>query len=189
MITIESYKPTWPEEFRRLGVSIRSSMENLALRIDHIGSTAVPNLAAKDVIDIQVTVSELSAPVEQALNHAGYRRLAHIDRDHVPPGANPAEAQWMKWIFKPAEGSRPVNLHVRIAGRANQRYPILFRDYLRAHRAVALAYAETKIVLAKLHPDNVDAYYAVKDPVCDVIVGGAVAWAGLVGWRIKESDC
>ena len=66
------------------------------------------------------------------------------------------------------QAGRRVNLHVRVAGRANQRYPLLFRDYLRANAVAREAYAEVKRELARLHPADVDAYYAIKDPVCDI---------------------
>src|SRR5665213_2476811 len=154
MIAIISYQPTWPGEFERLGKDLRQALGDLALRIDHIGSTSVPGLAAKDVIDIQVTVAALTQPIETALNQAGYARLEHIDRDHVPPGSALPKEEWTKWLFKPADGGRTVNLHVRVAGRANQRYPLLFRDYLRSHEAVALAYAQVKISLSHHHPND-----------------------------------
>ena len=56
MITIVSYQATWRAEFMMLGRHLRQNLDDLALRIDHIGSTAVPGLAAKDIIDIQITV-------------------------------------------------------------------------------------------------------------------------------------
>jgi GrpB-like predicted nucleotidyltransferase (UPF0157 family) len=58
----------------------------------------------------------------------------------------------------------------------------LFRDYLRHSAAAAAAYAQIKVVLSRLHPDDVDAYYAVKDPVCDLIMDAAEQWANDEGW-------
>ena len=58
-ITIVSYRKTWPREFDTLGRRLRTALGSMALRIDHIGSTSVPGLAAKDVIDIQITVHAL----------------------------------------------------------------------------------------------------------------------------------
>ena len=58
MIVIVPYQREWPEEFERLGRALRAALDGLAVRIDHIGSTAVPGLAAKNIIDIQVTASE-----------------------------------------------------------------------------------------------------------------------------------
>ncbi len=189
MIEIVSYRPEWPDEFSRIGGELRDALGQLAVRIDHIGSTSVPGLAAKDVIDIQVTVQDLDHDVELALKRAGFERLEDIGHDHVPPGAPATESEWVKWFFRQGEGQRRANVHVRIAGRLNQRYPLLFRDYLRAHPASAEAYAQAKQALARLHPDDMDAYYAVKDPVCDIIMGGAEEWAKTTHWEQGPSDC
>ena len=96
MITILPYNPTWRDEFVSIGVPLRQALGDLALRIDHIGSTAVPGLAAKDIIDVQITVRSLDPAVEEALRRAGYERLAHITQDHVPPGGVPDPAEWTK---------------------------------------------------------------------------------------------
>jgi len=189
MITILPYSPTWCNEFVRIGVPIRQALGDLALRIDHIGSTAVPGLAAKDIIDVQITVRSLDPAVEKALGRAGYARVVHIAQDHVPPGGVTERAEWAKWIFNPRASGRAANVHVRVEGRANQRYPLLFRDYLRAHPAMAEAYAQVKQGLVAHRFDSSEAYYAVKDPVCDIIMGGAEGWAAVTGWRVGDSDC
>jgi GrpB-like predicted nucleotidyltransferase (UPF0157 family) len=189
MITILPYQSKWPAEFLTLGSDLRRSIKSRALRIDHIGSTSVPGLAAKDIIDIQVTVQDLDPKLEKVLVRAGYQRLIDITRDHLPPGGDPHPLEWSKWMFKPSAPGRPVNLHVRVAGRANQRYPLLFRDYLRSHPLAAEAYGRVKSALALHHPDNLDAYYDIKDPVCDLIVASAEEWAGFTGWEPGPSDC
>ena len=176
-------------EFSTLCSELRRSIGSRALRIDHIGSTSVPGLAAKDIIDIQLTVQDFEPELEKALIRAGYQRLIDITNDHIPPSGNPDPLEWYKWMFKPSAPGRPVNLHIRAAGRANQRYPLLFRDYLRAHPRVAEAYRRVKSALALHHPDNQDAYYDVKDPVCDLIIGGAEEWATFTGWEPGPSDC
>ena len=189
MITIAPYKPTWPDEFAEVSGPIRDALGDLALRVDHIGSTSVPCLAAKDLIDVQITVHSLTPVVNGALQRAGYSRLEHITGDHVPPGGAADAAEWNKWMFKPSTPERAVNVHVRLSGRANQRYALLFRDYLRAHPATALAYAQVKQALVTHKMDDQDAYYDVKDPVCDIIMGGAEAWASSTGWEPGPSDC
>ena len=188
MITIVPYKMTWPGEFAAVGRTLRRELGNLAVRIDHIGSTAVPGLAAKDRIDVQITVDSLVPAVEEALNRAGYARIERITQDHVPPGGDSDPAQWTKWIFSPSDPAHAVNVHARLPGRANQRYALLFRDYLRAHPAMAAAYAQVKRELVAHQFDNADAYYAVKDPVCDIIMGGAEAWAAAAEWKLGPSD-
>ena len=188
MIAIESYQPEWSEQFASLGRVLREVLGDLALRIDHIGSTSVPGLAAKGIIDIQVTARALTTQLDEAVSRAGYERLAHITRDHVPPGGPDDPAQWNKWFYNPHGDARRVNLHVRVAGRANQRYAMLFRDYLRANSTAAVAYGQVKLALATYHAEDVDAYYAIKDPVCDIVMAGAEAWAATVGWVLGPSD-
>jgi GrpB-like predicted nucleotidyltransferase (UPF0157 family) len=189
MIEIVPYQSRWPEEFAGFGTPLRQSLGALALRIDHIGSTSVPSLAAKDRIDIQITVENLAPAVEEALERIGYARIVRITQDHVPPGHNPDIREWTKWIFSPHDPQQAVTVHVRIEGRANQRYPLLFRDYLRAHPPIAAAYAQVKKELVAHQFNDSDAYYAVKDPVCDIIIGGAEAWAATIGWKQGPSDC
>lgn len=188
MIEIVPYQPTWPAEFADLGRRLRAELGPLALRIDHIGSTSVPGLAAKDIIDIQVTVAGFIPDVEAAVCRAGFERRPQITHDHVPAGASIQPEEWQKWFFKSLKPARQVNLHVRQQGRANQRYPLFFRDYLRAHPAAAESYARVKMALAKYHADDVDAYYDVKDPVCDLIMAAAEAWASATGWRMGPTD-
>ncbi len=182
MIEIVSYDAAWPDEFARLGARLREVLGDVALRIDHIGSTSVPHLAAKDVIDIQVSVAELTTEIRDALQHAGYLWVPRITGDHIPPGGPTDAEPWRKWFFRQRDGERRVHVHVRIAGQANQRYALLFRDYLRATPEAATAYAQVKVALAGAHAEDEDAYYAVKDPVCDIIMAGAEAWATTTQW-------
>lgn len=189
-ITIAPYDPHWPAEFRAIGMRLRRALGDLALRIDHIGSTAVPGLAAKDVIDIQITVAALdAAALAAALAPLGYAQKREIDHDHTPPGHedDPPE-EWRKLFFRPPTGQRLTNLHVRQVGRANQRYALLCRDYLRADPQACGGYERAKVALARLHPDDVDAYYDVKDPVFDIILAGAEHWATATGYTPGPSD-
>jgi GrpB-like predicted nucleotidyltransferase (UPF0157 family) len=186
MVTIVPYKSSWPGEFQELAKILRASLGILALRIDHIGSTSVRGLAAKDRIDIQITVANLDSSVEEALNKVGYQRLKHL-RDHPPSGMEAGAGEWSKWVFKPPVDQRPTNLHVRVAGRPNQRYALLFRDYLRTHPATAEAYAELKSRLAQNLADP-NTYPDVKDPAVDLIYLAAEDWAKATGWGPGPSD-
>jgi GrpB-like predicted nucleotidyltransferase (UPF0157 family) len=187
MIEIVSYKSSWPDEFVKIGSILRRGLGKLALRIDHIGSTSVPGLAAKDIIDIQITVAALSQEAYQAMLGLGYTRLEHIWRDHRPTNADGEAAEWKKWLFKPPTLQRRTNAHVRVQGRANQRYPLLFRDYLRSHPATAEAYAELKRRLAQ-HLADPDSYPDVKDPAVDLIYLAAEEWATAIHWHPGDSD-
>lgn len=188
MIEIVPYQQEWPEEFARLGRALRTALGEHAVRVDHIGSTSVPGLAAKDIIDIQVTASDLTTELDAALTEAGYDRVVDILPDHVPRGASGAPEQWVKWFYHQRGAARRVNLHVRLQGRSNQRYALLFRDYLRAHPMAAAAYGQAKVALARYHANDMEAYYDVKDPVCDIIIAGAESWAAVIRWRPGPLD-
>jgi GrpB-like predicted nucleotidyltransferase (UPF0157 family) len=188
-IAIVPYDERWPAEFERIATPLRAALGDLALRIDHIGSTAVPGLPAKDVVDVQVTVAALdAAAIAAALAPLGYAPYPGIAEDHVPPGRTDAPAEWRKLYFFAPPGQRRTHLHVRQAGRSNQRYALLFRDYLRATPATAAAYARVKAALARLHPADENAYYDVKDPVCDIVIAAAERWAAETGYVPGPSD-
>lgn len=182
MLEIIDYRPEWPGEFTRYAESLRTALGPLAIRVDHIGSTAVPGLAAKDVIDIQVTVAELSNEVASAISHAGFRLHSRIAHDQVPPGHASDPALWSKMLFKEPHGGRRSHIHVRRDGCANQRYPLLFRDFLIATPAMARAYAETKRRLAANLADP-STYPEVKDPIVDLIYLAALDWAERTSWN------
>lgn len=199
-MTIEIVGPLerWPEDFRRAAARIRGAFGPLALRIDDIGSTSVPGLPAKDIIDIQVTVADLEpeGPVVAALTSLGLWFRDDLRQDHEPPGAGAAAGGWAKLYGispRPAAGEAPpdgppLHVHVRAAGSANQRYALLFPDHLRLESAMAAAYADVKRALAAASPDDWDLYYAVKDAVCDIVMGSAERWAAATGWAPGPSD-
>ncbi len=188
MIEIVDYQERWPQEFEGVARQLREALRVLALRIDHIGSTSVPGLAAKDVIDIQVTVERLEPfliPLITALGfeHPPYLRNYPYHNDHQPPGYPTAEDEWLKFFFHRSQPRR-VNVHVRVAGKANGRYALLFRDYLRAHPASAEAYAQLKRELAA-NLTELRTYSDVKDPACDLIAIAAEAWASQTKWQVR----
>lgn len=192
-IEIVAYDERWQEEFRDLATPLRNAMGETACRIDHIGSTSVPGLAAKDIIDIQITVPELDAARIAAaalLTPLGYTIREDITQDHVPPGGENDPAQWRKLYFRPPDNLRPMHLHLHLrqSGLPNQRYPLLFRDYLRAAPQAVEAYRQIKVALARLHPYDIDAYYDIKDPVCDLIIDAAEHWARETAYVPGSSD-
>lgn len=174
-IEIVPYNALWPEEYQEIAAQLRSALGHYALAIDHIGSTSVPGLPAKDVIDVQVTVASLDLPLEPLLTQLGYQPVKHLV-DHRPPGREDLLAEELEKHFYSRQHRR-VNLHIRVLGRFNQRYALLCRDYLRTHPLAARAYAEIKQQLSRYFPDNADAYYDIKDPVFDLIMEGAYEWS------------
>jgi GrpB-like predicted nucleotidyltransferase (UPF0157 family) len=191
MPQIEILEPQvgWPAEFAAAGARLRQALGPLALAINHIGSTSVPGLDAKDVIDLQVSVAALDLDLlKPAIDAAGYRLRDDIWFDHVPAGEDPNPDLWAKFRAAAPEGGRRTHIHIRVRGRPNERYALLFRDFLRATPPAAASYALIKRQLAARHADDVDAYCAVKDPVCDLIMTAADPWAVAQGWTLPPSD-
>ena len=186
-LEILPYQSRWPAEFTEIAKILRQGLGDLALCIDHIGSTSVPGLAAKDIIDIQITVADLDQHFLSAMQTLGYTFREGIWRDHQPAGMEGPETDWEKWYFREPAGQRRTHTHVRVIGSANQRYPLLFRDYLRAHPATAESYAELKRRLAK-ELANPLTYPDVKDPAVDLIYLAAEEWAAATRWQPGPSD-
>jgi len=183
MITINDYNPAWPTEFEAIRLSLVDILGPFALRIDHIGSTSVPGLGAKDVIDVQITVEALASEVKQRLIEAGYEFWETITQDHVPLGEDDDPKFWAKFLFNQPNGQRRANVHVRINGNPNQRYPLLFRDYLRAHPNSARTIELIKREIVKRHANDLEAYYDIKDPVYDLIWEAARDWSRQTKWK------
>ncbi len=179
MIKVVAYNSQWPEEFLVIAAKIRQAVGEKAFAIHHIGSTSIPELIAKDVIDIQMTVLDLQVPLQKELLGIGFELGEHT-KDHCPPGMNFSPSELEKRYYR--GGPRKVHLHIRKQNMFNQRYPILFRDFLRSNPNASRAYGEIKLQLAKYFPENVDAYYDIKDPVCDAIMSGAFEWAKNCNW-------
>jgi GrpB-like predicted nucleotidyltransferase (UPF0157 family) len=190
VVVVES-RPEWAGEFQSLGAALRRELGELAERIDHIGSTSVAGLAAKDVIDVQITTADLDAAsvdLVAAIERTGACQQVGVGRDHCPPGSSLPAIQLDKLLFCAHAPYRRSNIHVRVAGRFNQRYALLCRDYLRSHPGTAAAYGEVKRELARHFPNDLDSYYAVKDPAFDLFMSGADEWATWTGWSPGPSD-
>lgn len=169
-----AYDPSWPEQAQRILARLNTACGHRALRIDHIGSTAVPGLDAKDVIDIQVTVDSLATADElaAALLTAGYPRLEGITGDVPKPQGRSTvtaldhttdESLWHKRLHASADPGRPTNVHLRVAGWPNQQFALLFTAWINDDPAARQEY----LTLER----EVDAY------------GRAWEWAERTGWR------
>lgn len=186
-VVVTSYQPHWVDEFTRIAKHIRDLVGPAAIRIDHIGSTAVPGLGAKDVIDIQITVSDLDAAdgLTHALRTAGFRHGTTLEHDLFRKKSE-TDPELRKLYMREPEGERRAHIHIRERGRFNQRYALLFRDYLRSAEDVRAEYELLKRRASQLFPDSIDGYLFLKDPVLHIIYEAASLWAEKVGWSPDE---
>jgi len=159
------YDDTWPQQAERL--TKRISLAAGGLRVEHIGSTAVPGLAAKDVVDLQLGVPSLQAADDLAdrLGDAGFP-LTTKDAVDVPKPEGADQELWRKRFHASADPFRLVNLHVRVEGGPAWEWALRFRDWLRANPDEVADYQELKLKLAAEHAaDETWAEYAdAKEP-------------------------
>ena len=176
-VEIVAYDPTWTARFAELGRDLRAGLGEVALRIDHIGSTSVPGLAAKPIVDIQVSVADFE-PL------AAYRlpleRLGYVYRADNP--------ERTKRYFREPPGRRRTHVHVRRAGSFSEQWALLFRDYLRADPDAAVEYEAVKRRLAIRYRDDRRAYVDAKGPFLWEIIRRADDWAQAQGWFPGPSD-
>ncbi|WP_253778108.1 dephospho-CoA kinase [Goodfellowiella coeruleoviolacea] len=177
--------PTWPEQARRLAARVRAAAGPSGLRVDHVGSTSVPGLAAKDVIDLQLTVASLAEAdaLAEPLAEAGFPLVPELDRDD-PQAIDPDPEHWRKRLHCGADPGRRVNLHVRVQGSPGWRSALLFRDWLRAEPRARADYQRLKTELARVHAgDDTTAHYTeAKKPWFDEWLPRAEQWAARTGW-------
>ena len=143
-------------------------------------------MAAKDIIDVQVTVETLNLDFGQLLESLQLTMRDDITCDHCPPGLDVSAEQLEKRYCQKL--GRPINIHIRAAGSFNTKYALLCRDFLKANRMAREAYGEIKHQLANRFSEDAEAYYQIKDPVFDVLVAGALVWADANDWSIPSSD-
>ncbi len=160
-ILIVDYDPRWPEMFAREAERIRSLLGSGALRIEHVGSTAVPGLAAKPVIDVLLEVADSAdeAAYAPALNGGGY--VLRI-----------REPTWHEHrMFKGPDTE--VNLHVFSRACPKIEHMLLFRDWLRQNAADRERYARTKLALARKEWKDVQDYADAKTAIVEEIFARA----------------
>jgi len=176
------YDPAWPDDAQRIINRLRMACGPKALRVDHIGSTAVPGMDAKDVIDIQLTVESLDVADElaDALANVGFPRVEGIVNDN-PHGGDPS--LWRKRIHAAADPGRPANVHVRVNGWPNQRFALLFVDWLKSNRGVREDY-----LAAKRKALGAQDYADAKEPWFLDAYWRARAWGEATGWQPAEAN-
>jgi GrpB-like predicted nucleotidyltransferase (UPF0157 family) len=161
-IVLMAYDPAWAAAYARARDEILTLLPN-SLRIEHIGSTAVPGLAAKPVIDIIVLLPEMEPA------HAAMPALARLGYEFRPEVSNPARL-FLRRIG--ADGVRTHHLHIHTDPDDVERH-VLFRDRLRADEKTRQDYAALKQDLAIRHRDDREAYAKGKDGFVDAVIAAA----------------
>jgi len=169
LVVMAEPDPRWPAVFDRHRAAIAAALGARARRIDHVGSTSVPGLAAKPIVDIQVSVDDPDDDPSfgPALEELGYVLRVREARHRM--------------FRTPA---RDVQVHIWAAGSDDERRHVLFRDWLRVDEVDRRLYEDTKRRLAGRRWPDVNYYAEAKSPVIVEIMDRAETWAAHVDWRL-----
>ena len=168
-IVVSDYDPNWPTFFEQESTRIRNTLGSLALAIEHVGSTAVPGLPSKPIIDLLVGVPRLEEAMERCIapiEALGYRYI-------------PEYASWLPGeLFFRKGPPGPWTHHMHLMEPSHPRWEALlvFRDYLRIHPEAARAYADIKRALAASSKDDIKAYRTGKSVFVENTTAKARAW-------------
>lgn len=181
----------WPAQAERIAGRVRL-VDPRVLAVDHIGSTAVPGLPAKDVLDLQLTVAALedADAIAGKLAAAGFPPVDGITRDE-PRQADPDPGHWVKRFHANADPGRPVNLHVRVEGSPGWRYALSFRDWLRSDQGAAGLYLAEKERCAAQHAGDTttDGYAECKENWYTTVADPLLSrWIADTGWTPQRSS-
>lgn len=151
-VKVVAYQETWPQEFKSEAHKIQEALGQLPVHIHHIGSTSVPGLSAKPVIDIMPVVPKIDEvdAYTEAMQKLGYEAL----------GAYGIEG---RRFFRKGGDERTHHVHVFEVDSPEALRHLAFRDYLRAHPDVASAYGELKQRLAETYPEDMESYISGKE--------------------------
>jgi GrpB-like predicted nucleotidyltransferase (UPF0157 family) len=159
-VAVVDYDPTWPDEFERLKSRVEAVLGDELVRVEHVGSTAVPGLAAKPVVDLYAVVGDMDRATEM-LTMVGYVGEGELG----VPGRR-------GFAWPPAETRH--HLYVCLPGDEGLAAVVRFRDYMRANEDKALEYAELKRELAARHRDDREAYAEGKASFIEAILATPV---------------
>jgi len=155
-IEIVDYDPAWPELFEREAERMRDVVGDHVLSIEHVGSTAVPGLAAKPIVDVCPVVEDMDAArtVSDLLDGADW-----------PLARERGDKPWIEHE-RVADSGQVYNVHVRPREAAVESY-LLLREYLRDHPEIRDEYARVKREAAEQYPHDVESYTRAKSDVIE----------------------
>lgn len=163
-VKVVPYDPAWQEVYRQTEPWLREALGEVARRVDHVGSTAVPGLEAKPVVDVQVSVPELDdeASYRSALESLGLV-LRYRDSE--------------RRFFRPPEDEpRTLHIHVCESGGVAERNHLLFAAYLRTHAERRAEYGDLKRTLARRFRYHREGYLSAKQPFIQKTLEFAERW-------------
>jgi GrpB-like predicted nucleotidyltransferase (UPF0157 family) len=160
--TLEEYNPDWPKRYAEAAADLAPIFGGQLVEMHHVGSTAVPQLAAKPEIDVLAVVSASDTPalLVQELASLGYRRGKDLSEGH-------------RFFKRDIEGVRTHKLHICVAGHVSIHRMLAFRDHLRTHPADRDAYAALKLRLAATETGGIAEYLSRKRPFIDEVLARA----------------
>jgi GrpB-like predicted nucleotidyltransferase (UPF0157 family) len=173
-IVVSDYDPDWPTLFEQERTRIKNALGPVALAIEHVGSTAVPGLPSKPIIDLLVGVPSLEEANERCIEP-----IEALGYNYIPEYAS-----WLpRELFFRRGPPGPWTHHVHLMEPFHSRWEALlvFRDYLRAHPEAARAYADIKRALAASSKDNIEAYRNGKNTFVEETTAKARAWRADAG--------
>jgi GrpB-like predicted nucleotidyltransferase (UPF0157 family) len=167
LVELVPYDPNWRSDFSAAEVLLRTVLRDLVMAVDHIGSTAVPGLPSKPIIDVDVTLSgpDVVPDASAALIEAGFEPRGNRYDDDV-------------WAFLLKCPAPQVRVYLCPPANKTHERRMLFRDYLREHDDVASAYLALKGRLAKQFPYDGDQYTSEKSSFISNVVRAAQQDAG-----------
>ena len=159
-VVVRAYDAAWEQAFLAIRSEIQAALGELALRIEHVGSTSVPGLSAKPIIDLDVVIRDDTAfdAVAFRLQEIGYQH----EGDLGIPGRE-------AFRYDGKEHLQRHHLYVCPQDSPELKRHIAFRDYLRAHPGAVRAYSRIKEEGAALYPDDIDGYMEHKSPFIERI--------------------
>jgi GrpB-like predicted nucleotidyltransferase (UPF0157 family) len=166
-VVVVPYDLIWPQQYEQAAEELAADLGSNLVAIHHIGSTAIPGIHAKPIIDLMPVVRDLTAVDDcaAALQQLGYEALGELGI---------AGRRYFRRFG--ATGERTHHVHVFQEGSPHVERHLAFRDFLRAHPQVAEQYSELKQRLATEHPENWDAYCDGKDVLVQELEAQALEW-------------
>jgi GrpB-like predicted nucleotidyltransferase (UPF0157 family) len=167
-VRLVAYAPTWALDAQRELRRIGETLGQAAVRLEHVGSTAVPGMAAKPILDLQLSVADIAA---QGLYVQPLEVLGYV---FIPDPDSPD----FHFFAKPLERPRSHHLHICQAGSEHELRHIAVRDFLQAHSAEASSYETLKRELVDRSPQDRLEYIAGKERHLSELQARALEWAG-----------